>query len=603
MPSYRAPIRDMQFALKEWLNIEQYKDSGMQGFESVDMDFVNAILDGGAQFCEEVLQPLNQVGDKQGLKHSIGEDGRGRVQLPDGFAEAYKQYVENGWGSFTTDPAYGGQGLPNVVNTAVVEMICSSNLAFGLMPGLTHGAYTALHMFGNDEQKSKYLPKMGSGEWTGVMCLTEPQAGTDLGLITTKAEPQADGSYNITGNKIFISCGEHEAVDNIVHLILARLPDAPEGVKGISLFVASKYNVDAQGNVGERNNISCGSIEHKMGIHASPTCVMNYENAKGWLVGEPHKGLRAMFAMMNEARILVGIQGLGIGEVAYQNALAYSRERLQGRALNGAKYPDKKADPITVHPDVRRMLLTMRSFAEGGRILALWMALHVDIEQKTKDEELKKFAEDFVDLMTPITKAYLTEGGTNTASLGMQCLGGYGYIKEYGMEQFLRDCRITEIYEGTNGVQALDLIGRKLPTATGRLLRAFFHPAQEFVDANKDNEQMAEFTKPFYQGFKSLKQASLLVAQKSMANKDEAGAASADYLRLFSIVVIGFIWAKSAKIALDALAAGTTEKLFYESKLATARFFLNKILPEHFSLLAKINAGGKHLDIPDIEAV
>lgn len=601
MPSYNAPIRDYQFALYEWLNVMQYKDSGATGFEQLDEGFIDALLEEGARFNEEVLFPLNKVGDEQGLKFGKGASGYNEITLPDGFVEAYKQYVENGWGSFACDPEYGGQGLPNVVNAPFIEMICSTNLSFGLMPGLTHGAYTAIHMFGTDEQKAKYLPKMTTGEWTGIMCLTEPVAGTDLGLMTTRAEPNADGSYNITGSKIFISCGDHDAADNIVHLILARLPNAPEGVKGISLFVSSKYAVNDDGSIGERNKAEVGSIEHKMGIHASPTCVMNYDGAKAWLIGEPHKGLRAMFAMMNEARILVGVQGLGCGEASYQNALAYAKERLQGRGLNGAKHPEKKADPITVHPDVRRMLLTMRSFTEAGRILAMWISLHVDLEQKHPDPEQRKYSEDFVDLITPIVKAYLTGEGTQVTHMGMQILGGYGYIKEYGQEQYLRDCRITEIYEGTNGVQALDLTGRKLPMHAGRLLRAFFHPAQAFIDENKDNESMTEFTKPLYQGLKSLKQASMWIAQKAMGNKEEIGGASVDYLRMFSLVVIGYIWARSAKIAQEKLAEGSTEKSFYEAKLATARFFLNKILPEHFSLLAKITTGVKYLDIPDLE--
>jgi butyryl-CoA dehydrogenase len=598
MPSYRAPVRDFQFALKEWLEIEKYQGK-MQGFE--DLSIMDAILEEGGRFCEEVLHPLNVSGDRQGLKLEMGKDGYNKVILADGFVEAYKQYVENGWGSFACDPAYGGQGLPNAINTPVVEMICSANLAFGLFPGLTHGAYTAIHLFGTDEQKKKYLPKMTTGEWTGVMCLTEPGAGTDLGLMKTRAEPNGDGTYSITGSKIFISCGEHEAVDNIVHLILARLPDAPEGIKGISLFVASKYDVNADGSLGERNKINCGALEHKMGIHATPTCVMNYDGAKATLVGEPNKGMRGMFAMMNEARLLVGIQGLGIGEISYQNALAYAKDRLQGRALNGAKYPDKKADPITVHPDVRRMLLNMRAFSEAGRVLALWAALNVDIMHKSQDEEERRNAEDFVALITPIVKSYLTGQGTQMAHTGMQVLGGYGYIKDYGMEQFLRDCRITEIYEGTNGVQALDLVGRKLPTGTGRLLRTFFHPAQKFVDDNRDDEKMAEFTKPFYASLKSLRQATLWVAQKSMGNKEEAGGASVDYQTLFSLTVIGYIWARTAKIAIKALESGSTEKLFYESKLATARFFLNRVLPEHYSLLAKITAGVKYMDIPDVD--
>lgn len=592
MPIYNAPIRDFKFGLNEFLNIEQYAD--VPGFD--DLSLVEPILDEGARFCQEALLPLNQVGDEQGLKFENGD-----VILPDGFVDAYKMYVESGWPSFACDPDYGGQGLPNVVNMPLIEMICGTNLSFGLLPGLSHGAYSALHHFGTDEQKQMYLPKLTSGEWSGVMCLTEPQAGTDLGLIRTTAKPNDDGSYAIDGTKIFISYGEHDACENIIHLILAKLPDAPEGVRGISLFVAPKVMINDDGSLGERNAISCGSIEHKMGIHASPTCVMNYEGAKAWLVGEPHKGLKAMFTMMNEARILVGLQGLGVAEAAYQNALDYAKERLQGRALNGATQPNKAADPITVHPDVRRMLLTQRSFVEGARILAMWTTLHIDLRERHPDEKQREASDDFVQLMTPIVKAYLTEQGTATASIGMQILGGYGYIREYGMEQFLRDARIAEIYEGTNGVQALDLVGRKLPAHTGRYLRQFFHPVEEFISANKEDEAMAEFTKPLYQGLKSLQQGCLWLAQKGMGNKDEAAGASVDFLRMFSLVAMGYIWARSAKIAQDALKGGSDEKLFYESKLATARFFLNKILPEHYSLLAKMTAGVKHLDIPDVD--
>lgn len=591
MPSYTAPIRDFKFALHEWLNIGQHSGT-VPGFE--DLSLVDPILDEAARFTQEVLQPLNQSGDKEGLKFD-----KGKVTLPSGFKDAYKMYVQSGWGSLACTTDYGGQGLPNVINTPLIEMVCSANLAFGLMPGLTHGAYSALVHFGTDEQKQTYLPKLVTGEWTGVMCLTEPQAGTDLGLITTRAEPQKDGSYKITGTKIFISCGEHDAVDNIVHLILARLPDAPPGVKGISLFVASKYLLNKDGSIGEANTLSCGSIEHKMGIHASPTCVMNYEGAKAWLVGAPNKGLRAMFTMMNEARLLVGIQGLGVGEAAYQNALAYATERLQGRALSGAKFPEKKADPLTVHPDVRRMLLTQRSFSEGARILALWTALQIDISQRHPDTAKREEADDFVQLFTPIVKSYLTDMGTESASIGMQILGGYGYIKEYGMEQFLRDARICQIYEGTNGVQALDLVGRKLPKHNGRYLRRFFHPVTEFVAQQRDNKDMAEFTKPLHQAIGSLQNASAWIAQKGLTKPDEAAGASVDYQRMFALVVMGYIWAKSAHIALEALKASTQEKTFYEGKLAVARFFLNKILPEHYSLLAKITTGVKFLELPE----
>lgn len=592
MPQYTAPIRDFQFGLNEFLNIAQYSD--VPGF--TDLSIVDPILEEGARFCQEVLFPLNQTGDQEGLKFE-----NGNVTLPSGFKEAYEAYVQSAWPSFACDPEFGGQGLPNVVNTPLIEMVCSSNLSFGLLPGLTHGAYSALLHFATDELKQRYLPKLVSGEWTGVMCLTEPQAGTDLGLIRTKATPNGDGSYAIEGTKIFISCGEQDASSNIIHLILARLPDAPEGVKGISLFVAPKIMVNDDGSLGERNKIACGAIEHKMGIHASPTCVMNYDGAQAWLVGEPHKGLRAMFKMMNEARLLVGIQGQGVAEVAYQNALAYAKERLQGRALRGAKLPNKPADPITVHPDVRRMLLTMRSFTEGCRILALWTALNVDLAHHHPDEKAREEADDFVQLLTPVVKAHLTEGGTQVANLAMQTLGGYGYIKEYGVEQYARDARIAEIYEGTNGVQALDLVGRKLGMHTGRYLRRFFHPVQEFIDGQRDNEAMAEFTKPLYKGLKSLQQASLWVAQKGLSNPDEAAGASVEYLRMFSLVAVGFVWAKSAKIAQDALASGSTEKSFYESKIATARFYLNKILPQHYGLLATLTAGVKYLDIPDVD--
>ena len=482
-------------------------------------------------------------------------------------------------------------------------MVCSSNLSFGLIPGLTHGAYSALTLYGTEEQKRKYLPKMISGEWTGIMCLTEPQSGTDLGLNRTTATPEADGSYRISGTKIFISCGEHDAVDNIIGLVLARLPDAPAGIKGISLFVVPKFLVNDDGSLGERNQFHCSGLEEKMGIHASPTCVMQFDGAKGWLVGEPHKGMRGMFAMMNEARLLVGLQGLGIGEVAYQNALAYAKDRLQGRRLKGGpKYPDKPADPLTVHPDIRRMLLTMRAFTEGARVLALWTALNVDLSHHHPDKEAREEADEFVQLMTPIVKSHLTEQGTQTASLAMQVLGGYGYIREYGVEQFMRDCRITEIYEGANGIQALDLVGRKLGSKYGRLLRRFFHPVEEYIQSQRDNKEMAEFTKPLYQGFKSLQNASLWIATQGMANPDEGAGASSDYLKMFALVSLGFVWTKSAQIALEKLAGGTEEKLFYESKLATARFFLNKILPEHYSLLAKLTAGVKHLEIPDLDA-
>ncbi len=593
MPVYKAPIRDFKFALNEWLNIEQYSEM-IPGLN--DLSLVDPILDEAARFCEEALFPINQSGDQEGISFNNGE-----VTLASGFKEAYRTYVESGWGSFACDPEYGGQGLANVLNAPLIEMICASNLSFGLFPGLTHGAYSALHLFGTDEQKQTYLPQLVTGNWSGIMCLTEPHSGTDLGLNTTKADLNDDGSYNITGTKIFISCGEHDAAENIIGLVLARLPDAPEGIKGISLFVVPKFLVNADGSLGERNAVTCGAVEHKMGIHASPTCVMNYDGAKGWLVGEPHKGMRGMFTMMNEARLLVGMQGLGIGEVSYQNARAYAKERLQGRALSGAKHPNKKADPITVHPDVRRMLLTMRAFTEGARVLSLWTSLTLDIKHHHPDEKERQKADDFVQLITPIVKAYLTDQGTKNANLAMQIYGGHGYIQEHGVEQYARDARICEIYEGTNGIQALDLVGRKLGQHTGRYLRSLCHPIDDFITQHKENPDMAEFTKPLYAGLKSLQQASLWVAQKGMSNPDEAAGASVDYLNIMALVTMGYIWAKTAHIAQTKLAQGTEEPLFYESKLATARFFLNKLLPQHYGLLATLTAGVKHLDIPDID--
>jgi len=587
MPSYKAPIRDFKFALNEFLEIQNYSNE-IEGLK--DLSIIDPILEEGARFAEEILFPLNAVGDKQGLRFENNQ-----VFLPDGFVEAYKTYVASGWASFACTKEYGGQGLPHVINTPLIEMICSANLSFGLIPGLTHGAYSALEIFGTLEQKKKYLPNLITGSWTGIMCLTEPQAGTDLGLIKTKAIPTKDGSYEITGTKIFISCGEHDASENIIHLILARLPDAPEGVKGISLFVSSKFKINEDGSLGERNKVVCSSIEHKMGIHASPTCVMNYDGATAYLVGEPNKGLRAMFTMMNEARILVGLQGLGIGEVAYQNALNYANERLQARSVNGAKFPQKPADPITVHPDVKRMLLTCKAFTEGGRVLACLINLNVDIAKHHSNPKEREKADNLVQLLTPIVKAYLTEGGTKTANLAVQIHGGYGYIREYGVEQYLRDCRITEIYEGTNGIQSLDLVGRKLPYQTGKYLRGFFHLVDSFIEENKANEKLAELNKPLNQAFKSLQQATLWIAQKGLSNKEEAISGSYDYLQLFSLLVMGYIWAKSASISYNVIEKGTSEQEFYQDKIKTAGFFMNKILPEHYSLLAKIASGGKWL--------
>ncbi len=581
MPTYKAPIRDFQFILNEYLNVSQYKD--VEGFADSGPDLMNPVLEAAAQMCEEVLFPLNETGDKQGLKYD-----NGKVIMPDGFADAYKTYREMGWPSFTCDPKFGGQGLPDVLNMPLMEMVCSANLSFGLTPGLSHGAYNAIMQHASDEIKQKYVPKMVTGEWSGVMCLTEPQAGTDLGLVRSRATPNGDGSYALEGNKIFISSGEHEMTENIVHLILARLPDAPKGIKGISLFIASKYDINPDGSIGKPSGIRCDGIEHKMGLAASPTCQISFNGCKAWLVGEPHKGMRAMFTMMNAARLYVGVQGLGIGEVAYQNALAYSNERLQMRALTGAVMPDKPADPITVHPDVRRMLLTQKAFCEGSRALAMEMALKIDLAHRHTDPKVKEACDDFVQLMTPVCKSYLTDGGFEMSSLALQCFGGYGYIKEYGVEQYVRDARITMIYEGTNGVQALDLIGRKLPHSAGKYLRSFFHPADAFIEKHKDNEAMKEFIKPLSKYIEYLQKATLYIASAGLANPNDAAAGATDYQRQFALTYMAYIWARQAEIAL-------THKgdEFYEAKLGTARFFMAKILPQASAHLQIIVSGSK----------
>jgi alkylation response protein AidB-like acyl-CoA dehydrogenase len=478
--------------------------------------------------------------------------------------------------------------MPEFLNMPMLEMVCSSNLSFGLTPGLTHGAINALLKYGTDEIKNTYLPKMVSGEWSGVMCLTEPVAGTDLGILKTRAEPQADGSYKITGNKIFISAGEQDQTENIIHLVLARLPDAPKGSKGISLFVVPKVIVNADGSLGKRNDLMCAGLEHKMGIHASPTCVMNYDGATGWLVGVPHEGLKAMFVMMNTARLYVGMQGLGVGEAAQQNAIAYAQERLQGRALKGAKFPEKPADPITVHPDVRRMIYTMKAFTEGSRALVMETALNLDVAHRHDDPKVREEADDFVQLITPIVKSYLTDGGFDTASTAMQCFGGYGYIEEYGASQYLRDARIAMIYEGTNGVQAMDLVGRKLPFDTGRYLSRFFIPADKFVAENRDIPEMAEFNKPLKTHLKYLQQASMWIGAMGLADPNNAGAGAVEYQKMFALVVLAWIWARQAKLALK---LRDEDPAFYDAKLATARFYFAKILPQTTGLLASITAG------------
>jgi len=584
MASYKAPLRDMRFVLFELMGGEEI--ATLPGCEDFTRDLIDPVLEEAAKICEEVLHPLNRSGDEEGCAFENGV-----VRTPKGFKEAYDLFREGGWVGVACDPAYGGQGMPKAVNILLEEMICSANLSFGMYPGLTHGAYVSLIGFASDELKDRYLPKMIDGTWSGTMCLTEPHCGTDLGLLRTKAVPQADGSYTITGTKIFISAGEHDLTENIVHLVLARLPDAPKGVKGISLFVVPKFLPTPDGQPGARNGVSCGAIEHKMGIKASATCVMNFDDAVGWLVGEPHKGMRAMFAMMNTERLSVGIQGLGLAESSYQGAVAYARERLQGRALSGVKHPDKPADPIIVHPDVRRMLLTQRAYVEGSRALAVWAARHYDISKRHPDAAERQAADDFVSLITPVIKALLTDLAFEATNHGMQVLGGHGYIREHGMEQYVRDCRIAQIYEGTNGIQALDLVGRKLPAHAGRSLRTVFHPIAAFVEAKAEDPVLGEFAQPLAKAFVRLQQATAQVARAGMAKPDEAGAAAADYLRLFGLTTLGYLWARMAETALPKVETDDPAG-FYRAKVATARFFMERLLPQTGSLFSAIMAGG-----------
>jgi alkylation response protein AidB-like acyl-CoA dehydrogenase len=594
MPVYKAPLDNMRFVLKDVLNAGQLSD--LPGYEQATPDLMDSILEEGAKICEEVLFPLNQSGDEEGCLFD-----NGKVKTPSGFIEAYKTYTEGGWTALSAHPDFGGMGMPHLWNFVFMEMVCSANMSFGMYPGLSEGAYRALLHHGSDNLKQAYLPKMVTGEWSGTMCLTEPHCGTDLGLIRTKAIPNNDGSYAITGTKIFISAGEHDLTTNIIHLVLAKLPDAPEGAKGISLFIVPKYLIDS----GNFNKVTCGSIEHKMGIKASATCVMNFDGSTGWLVGEPHKGLKAMFTMMNAARLGVGMQGLGLAEVAWQNGLAYARDRLQMRALDGVKFPDKAADPIIVHPDVRKMLLTSKAFCEGARALSYWVGLNLDIAEKHPDKQKRQEADDLVALLTPIIKAYQTDMGFDVANLAVQIHGGHGYIREYGVEQYARDARIAMIYEGTNGIQALDLVGRKMGQNYGRLLRRFFHPVLEFIEGNQDNAAMAEFVMPLAKSFAKLQQSAVQIAMKGLKDPNEAGAASTDFLRMFALVAVGFMWAKMAKVSLEKLEkGGDFPEHFYTSKLKTARFFMERMLPEVESRFRMINAGAKPLmDMTETEFV
>ena len=585
MQTYNPPLRDMRFVLHELHDSTSLNK--LPGLEEMTPDILNSVIEEAGKFISATLLPLNATGDAEGCHYEANV-----VKTPKGFKEAYRAFVDGGWGSLSSDPQYGGQGVPESVSKLVEEMICACNLSFGLYPGLSHGAYLALKSHGSEELKNLYLPKLVDGSWSGTMCLTEAHCGTDLGLLRTKAAPQPDGSYKLNGSKIFISAGEHDLTENIIHLVLARLPDAPPGVKGISLFVVPKFLPKADGTVGARNGVKCTGIEHKMGIKASATCQISFDDASGWLVGEPHKGMRAMFVMMNSERLSVGTQGLGIGEVAYQSAVAYAKDRLQGRSLAGAKYPEKPADPIIVHPDVRRMLMTMRAYNEGCRALGVWVANALDHMERLPDSEEKTEAEDFIALMTPVVKALFTDLGFECANLGVQTYGGHGFIADHGMEQFVRDSRIAMIYEGTNGVQALDLVGRKLPANMGRSLRRFFHPVAEFIEAHSADPDISALVQPFAKAFGALQLATAFIAQKSFADPEEAGAASTDFLRMLGLVALGFMWVRMAKVAAEKLPKAEGEDAaFYKAKRATANYYIDRILPQVGALLYTIKSG------------
>ncbi|WP_111655737.1 acyl-CoA dehydrogenase C-terminal domain-containing protein [Isoalcanivorax indicus] len=572
MPDYKAPVRDMRFVLHELLKLDDHYAA--LGLDEVNGELIDAFLEEGAKFAANELSPLNRSGDEEGCHFDNGV-----VTTPKGFKEAYKKYVEGGWPAMGGDVEYGGQGLPTSAGIAISEMTGTANWSWSMYPGLSHGAVATIEEHGTPEQKSTYLPKLISGEWTGTMCLTEPHCGSDLGTLKTKAEPQADGSYKLTGTKIFISAGEHDMADNIVHIVLARLPDAPAGTKGISLFIVPKFLVNGDGSQGERNGVVCGSIEHKMGIKASATCVMNFDGATGYLIGPENKGLNCMFTFMNFARLGTAIQGVAHAELGFQGGLTYARERLAMRALSGPKNPDGPADPIIVHPDVRRMLMTMKAFAEGGRALVYYTAVLGDIVNLGKTEEDRKQADDLMALLTPIAKAFLTEVGLEAANHGVQIYGGHGFIREWGMEQNVRDARISTLYEGTTGIQALDLLGRKVLQTQGAALRNWTKVIHKFCEAQADNAELKEFVEPLARLNKEWGDMTMALGAQAMQNIENVGAASVDYLMYAGYVTLGYLWAAMAQTAQEKLAAGTAEEDFYKAKLATARFYFKRILP------------------------
>ncbi|MEM1195539.1 MAG: acyl-CoA dehydrogenase C-terminal domain-containing protein [Pseudomonadota bacterium] len=589
MPIYNAPTRDTRFVINEMLDLASY--GNLPGFEHATQDMIDTVVNESGKFCSEVLAPLNQIGDEQGCTRH--EDGS--VTTPDGFKEAYGQLVDAGWTTLGGPEEFGGQGMPHVISFAFEEYIGTANQAFAMYPGLTSGAAAALQAAGSEDQKAMYLPKMISGEWSGTMNLTEPHCGTDLGMIRTKAQPQADGSYAITGTKIFISAGEHDLTSNIIHLVLAKTPGAPDSSKGISLFVVPKFILDENGEPGERNGVSCGSIEKKMGIHGNATCVLNYDGAKGWMVGEEHKGLAAMFVMMNAARLGVGLQGLAQAEVAYQNAVTYALDRRQGRALTGPAEPEKQADPIFVHPDVRRMLMDAKTFNEGMRALCLWGALQVDLSHKAQTEEERQLADDLIGLMTPVIKGYGTDKGYDIANNMQQVYGGHGYVREWGMEQFVRDSRIAMIYEGTNGVQAMDLCGRKLASKGGRAIQAFFAAVDEEIAKAKIVEGLEDIAAKLEKALGEQKAATMWFMQNAMANPNHLGAGAHHYMHIMGVVTLGWMWLKQAQVAKAALAGNPEDAAFYEAKLTSAAYFAERYLPDAGALRRKLEAGSENM--------